>query len=724
MSDENKVNGTENDEALNEELENLREAFQKEWDKAREEEDRGPVIQGLDYAPEETEEEEAENEEPQEPSQPQEKEKPKKKHSKALIAIPVVILVLLVGILGTYVGLTIKDPSLNSYLSAYANAINAETDEEKLEYFNEALELAGDKKMFKRDILESIAVLTAKTSGYANAIAFINENMDEEMQKKAVSKEFKDLLRVGETINEIADGAYEAVRAAMEEAGDEESVDFEKIAKNLGAEEIIYTDVTAALRYLADGISIEKTAADEALFEEAVTNYLYAYQTFSSLGANAQDLLETTVLKLYNKGYAYEATLLLSNYFTEEMLASPKYEAFSAMLNDFEAISEAKINIYALALENAEASRKSAKEIAGRINAPLSDTAKSIIAERVVEVMEGIEALSQKNLTKANASFSSAIVTAEALKLDDTDLAVSLFETMLTLGDTQGANAVIESYLSDFVEHPDADHADFRERYEEFEKLYNAQYTVNETFYPHYYAAVYAGEEMQRDDILADLDALLTDSDDQYLTAFVNYYKYLTLGFTQGDIGEMTAYLESVKQTLPEHKFIYSHALAECYRTEGEFEKVVEIANELLAINIADDYSASALALNERVNGDLDKALQLALSGMDLSGAYNYSAKEAAVIYLLMEDFENAYDVANRLQEANLTVDNAELLKVICALYDGENTALKTEMEASAAEIDEIFSQYGLEYSENALALIEGTKTAEEVFGSAPYYLS
>lgn len=723
MSDENKVNGTENDEALNEELENLRETFQQEWDKAKDESDHGPVIQGLDYAPDETEDGDEEEEEAAVLA-PQEKEKPKKKHSKALIAIPVVILVLLVGILGTYVGLTIKDPTLNSYLSAYANAINAETDEEKLEYYNEALDLAGEKKMFKRDILENIAVLTAKTSGYAEAIAFINENMDEDMQKKATSKEFRDLMQVNETINKVADGAYEAVAAAIAENPDAESLDYQQIAKDLGAREIIYSDVTSALRYIAEGIVSEETAAEEESFEGAVTNYIYAYQIFSSLGADAQDLLETTVLKLYNKGYGYETSLLLDNYFTEEMLSSPKHEAFTEMLNDFKAVSDANINIYALAESCIEESTRTEKEISNQINADISDTAKAMIAGSVSEVMDGIGAWTEKNLTKAASSFASAIATAEALDLDLTDLGVALFNVTLRLGDTQGANSVAESYLAELVEDGGEAYAEFRENYEEFERLYNSQYTVNETFYPYYYAALYAGEEMNSEEIFADLDALLTASDDEYLTAFVNYYKYITLGFTDGDVNEMIGYLETVKEILPQHVFIYSHALEECYRIAGEYDKVLEIANELLSINIADDYSASALALNERIAGNLDKALQLALSGMDLSGEYNYSAKEAAIIYLMQGDFENAYDIANTLQKENLTVDNAELLKVICTLYDGENAGLKTAAEESAAEIDALFSQYGIEYSENALALIEGTKTIEEVFGTAPYYLS
>lgn len=714
-------------EELKDELESLRDTFQNVLDETTAEAAKEPVIQELDYhaeekaAEDENTPEESEENAPETKKSKKNKKEGKKKH-KAAVIIPIVLCVLIIIPLLAYFIVTITIPDFNNFLSAYTSAASAETDAEKVSAYEAALEYCGeDSKLsfFRQDLLENIVVAKCGSDGYASAYTYMTGNMAEEMIDAPVGKEFKEFLKIKDSLSGIADNALAKVLEAIGDKTDDADVDYEALASSIGAPDLIKSSVGEALSYIGKGAAAENAAASKEDTQTAIGSYLNGISALQNLGADCTGLFEAMTIKLFNYGYAYEAQLIADQYLAED--TESENEEYKTVLADLEAIKGYKGDLTELAADLYTKGTFTEDDFVKALaDAGLSEAATKAVAQMALTGAEAMQAEDEKNVTKASAYYSTLLGALDTFGLPSEKAAEKAIKVLLISGDTQSANSIKETVFTEDVEVSDETKATL----DELDKLYNAQYAANEAFYPFYYNASYSGAEMNKAEINAALDALVTEDSNEYDKAFVDYYKYLAEAFTDSDTAAMKGYLDSFAAVMADYPLVYGYAAAQLYQQEGDIAKAGEIADKMLAVNVADDYANSIKALALRASGDVDGALAAAENGMELSGAIENCAYEAAIDDLLKGNLKESFELAKELYASQLTTNYCELIMVIKEKYDGDDADMKAELEQYAAEVEETYASYGVEASDAAKGLIDGTLTLEDVFLKAPYDFS
>ncbi|MDY4256008.1 MAG: hypothetical protein SOX69_09860 [Oscillospiraceae bacterium] len=726
----------QSDEKLNEELEQLRETFQNTYNetaKNAEEDDGEPVIQGLDYSGDTDDDggdgdadhdSDTDSYTPTEPQQ-NEKKKKKKRMSGGYIACIIIMIISLCtsAFLGTAVFEMISVPDMAYYMSNFLKASSAENAADKVKYFKSALEVcsSGSGLESKRqELIENIVVYTCESEGYSAAKTFFDENGTDDMKKSPKTKSFKEFTEVGDKISEIADKAFDAVQPYVTKDGDP---DFKKLAKELGATDLILTDTESALKNIYDGSVYAETAKSETEVQLSSKSYLTAYQTLKGMGASCQTLLERTALMLYNNGYAYEANIIIDNYMTKDMLASPVTAEFTQMQNDIKSASAFKGDIFTIASAEFEAGKTANDDFSALVTGDgLSDKIKSSVASLIADLVEALTNEQEANLTKALSLYSVALDSAKAFGISTNGLAWKTTEIMLKTGNIQGANEIATGYLTedDVKAATEAQSA----LYTNVTKLYAAQKAANDIFYSAYANYYYSGTAIDKTSVNTKLDGLITSTSNSFDKAMVAYYKYLTEAFTDKDSSAMRKYLEEYASLLRDYPLVYSYDLIGQYITDKNYEEAFKLTDAVLAINKADDFAGKYAALRERMNGSVEKALETAEKSMELSGETNYTAYEAALCYLILGNYEKAIELTSPLVEAGLSYDLCDLVKVLEALYTEKEGEAAETLKSLVATVDNTLSQNSIDVSENAKAIIDGTKTAKDVLMSGTYNFS
>lgn len=710
------------DEALADELESLRDTFQNVLDETTAEAEKQPVIQELDYRADEVSAEQSEDAPAEtEETKKSAKVKKEKKHRKALIIIPIVLCVLIIIPLLAYFIITIKVPDFNNFASAYLSASSAATPAERVTAYESALEYCGDDSFlaaFKQEILENIVTATCESSGYSAAYQYMTENITDEMKAAPVTKEFKEFLTIGDQLNGIADTAFAKVIEAVGDKTDDKDVDYDAIIAALGVSELIKDNVKTALGLIGAGAAAENTAVEKEDVQDAMASYLNAYSAFSELGADCTGMLESIITKLYGYGYAYESQLLIDQYMKDA--EETENEEFKAVKDDLAALKAYDADIFAAAKKQFEAGKFTETELAKAMNtSSLSESAAKAAVQIALTAAQAMEAKEAHNLTKASAYYTSVIGALTAFEFPTAEAGAEAIAVLIDSGDTQTANSVKTSVFGEDKEIPES----AKPVTDELDKLYNAQYAANEAFYPFYYNASYYGAEMKKDEIIAALDKLITEKSNEYDKAFVEYYKYLAEAFTDADKDEMSKHLNAFAEAMKDYPMLYGYAVAQLYHDNDEYDKAAEVADKMLAVNADDDFANSVKAFALRQKKDIDGALSAARKGMELSQATEYCAYEAAIDLLLKGEYEECFEIAKKLYAANLTTNYCELIKIIEALYKDASDEVKEELAGFSAEIDETYSTYGVEASDDAKGILDGTLTPEDVFLDGNYDL-
>lgn len=724
--------GEQNDAKLNEELERLRETFQSTYEetaKAAEDDSGEPVIQGLDYsddndgsdAEQETDTESDYTAEPQ----PSEKKKAKKHLSGGYIAcIAVMILSLLTSaFLGTLVFEMMTVPDMADYMSNCLKAAAADDAADKVTYYTAALEVCASGSALeskRQELIENITVYTCEAEGYSAAKTFFDENGTDDMKASPKTKAFAEFMQIDDKINEIADKAFDAVQPYVTQDGDP---DFESLAKELGATDVILSEIADALEDIYDGSVYAETAKSESEVQLSSKSYLTAYRTLNTMGATCQTLLERTALMLYNNGFAYEASIITENYMTEEMLASPVTAEFTQMQEDIKSASAFTGDIFALASAEFAAGKTSADDFTSLVtDGGLSDKIKNSIASMIASLVGALEEERDANLTKASSLCSVTLDSAKALGIPTEGLVWKTTELLLKLGNVQGANEIVTTYLTD----DDIKSADKAQAalYSNVTKLYAAQKAANDIFYSAYVNYYYSGTAIDKSSVSTQLDALITADSNDFDKAMVFYYKYLTEAFTDSDADTMKGYLTEYASLLKDYPLIYSYDIIGQYISEKNYDEAFKLVDNVLAINKADDFAGKYAALRERMNGSAEKALETAEKSMELSGETNYAAYEAALCCLILGNYEKAIELTSPLVEAGLSYDLCDLVKVLEALYAEKDGETAETLKSLVSTVDNTMSQNSISVSANAQAIIDGTKTVKDVLMSGSYNFS
>lgn len=746
MSEDNKSNltpdaedirqndGTQTDAELNKELEQLRDTFQSTYNETAAEAaqpQEEPVIQGLDYSgDDEGDDADGDADEHDRPypaaeSLKNDKKKTKKRMSGGHIACLIIMIISLLtsAFLGSFVFGIISAPDTADYMSNFVKASAADSAADKVKYFKAALEVCTEDNGLaskRQELIENIVTYTCESEGYSAAKTFFDENGTDDMKNAPKTKGFKEFLAVGDSINTIADKAFEAVQPYVSQDGDP---DFEKLAKELGANDLILEDIKSSLQNIYDGSVAAETAKSESEVQLASKSYLTAYQTLNAMGASCQTLLERTALLLYKYGYAYESNIIIEQYMTKDMTASPVTAEFAEMQSDIASASAFKGDVYDIALAQTEEGKKATDDFTALVTGDgLSDNIKKSIASMIGDVVDAVAQEKATNLTKASSLYSLALDSAKALKLTTTGLAWKTTEILLKTGNIQGANEIATGYLTD--DEVKTATSEQSKLYENVTKLYNAQKSANEIFYSAYANYYYSGTAIDKASVNSQLDALITSTSNDFDKAMVAYYKYLTEAFTDKDSATMKNELEEYASLLKDYPLVYSYDLIGQYVTDKDYEKAFKLADAVLAINKADDFAGKYASLRERMNGSVEKALEVAEKSMELSGEKTYTAYEAALCYLIIGNYEKAIELTSPLVEAGLSYDLVDLVKVLEALYTEKDTDAAATLKSLVENVDSVMEQNGVSVSENAKAIIDGTKTAKDVLMSGTYNFS
>ena len=730
-------------QTLTEELNALRDIFQREWDRASQEADDGfPPIQALDYSPEPDGDADEANPETEELSDTPTEEKKKrirkpKGASKGALLLLIVCMVLLLIPLLTFFILSVSIPNFNSFLNAYGTALSADTDEEKLKSYTLALSYCtvdGDDDgankntktvpligRFEQRILENVTVLTCKTDSYAAARSFMNAHFTDKMKAKPKTEEFRSFLKLGDALPPIADAIYTETAAALDTAGTPDGVDLKALMTKLSVPALLQKDVSAIAEALAGVIAAERAAEDEGELARVFEDYVTVGAAFEPLGVRPQTLMEITAVKCWEHGYLDLTEHLINNYFTAEELAAPKTEAFKALYGDINEIRAADgLNLYARLAKLYESGKTDDASVTAALREVLSESAAETVAETAGIILKGVGADRNRDLTLAKKSFGKAYLTLETLGVTDGALILRLTELYLATGDTDTAHTLREKYVTD-----DALAAVSNETKAAVRKadaMYAAKEKAFAVFSAHYDRTL---KTVDRDALLGELKALADGSADPYLAAYCNYYSFEAEALSDMNRESMIGYLTACALLLPDDPFVYGAPLVKLCILSGDYETAAAYTDRMYAVTISDDFTTAAKAKLLRIDGKTDNALGLAAAGIRFSGVYYACAHEAAIGYLLKGDFSAALENAAGIFDAgNADRADMELLILLDALYAGNDDQLKNRLNAYKEKAAAALTDNHFALSDAAKAVVEGTKTAEELFLSAPYDLT
>lgn len=727
MSEENNLGTTpettgDADKELNEELEQLRTTFQDTYNQtASEAENASDEVTEDDTQPD-TEEEMYGYTDENESSEPK---KAKKRMAAGHIVCLVIMIIALLSTatLGMFAAVVISEPDTADYMSNVLKASSTDDYSEKVTYLEAALESCENTTIlasYKQELIEQITVYTCYSDGYAAAQDYFDENGSDDYKTSPKTSEFKLFVEVADKVDDIGKNAYDTVVKAAE--GDSEP-DFESLAKELGANKLILDDTIDALKSIYDGYKAALNADSEEKVQEASKNYLAAYSTFSDMGATSQMLLEQDANMLYKNGYVYEASVVISNYMTEDMTSAPLTDEFSSVQEGIENIAKFTGDIYALASDAYKNGKKSTDDFADVITGDgITDGAKLALGKMVGKLVGALENEADKNLTAASSTYSLMATAATTLGIDAKGISWKSAEIMLKLGDTQSAYETITTNITEDIAKADTTHADL---YNTISGIYNAQSAASQIFYAAYQNYYYYGTALDKDSINSDLDALLTENSSDWQKGFVDYYKYITEMYTDNDAETAQKYLDEYVSIFKDYPLLYCYDLIASYLQNSDYDNAWKTVDVVLDINKADDYAGKSNSLRARMSGDVDKALEIAVTSMELSGTTNYAAYEAALCYVINGEYEKAASIASDLISNGLSYDLVDLIKVIEHFYtEPTDETISANFKSAVETIDNAIEQYSVELSSTAQAIIDGTSTAKDALMTGTYNFS
>ncbi len=713
-------------EELESELEQLKNTFQEKYDETVEEAEAGPVIQELEEG--EEEEEEDEEEEADENDTEEEFEiKPKKKRKKGkiiAITLSVLVLVTIIGSLGAYMVASVTNPNFSSFISAYSQAAAAETYEDRVNYLETALTYCSDKdSVFQAamaaTVKEEIVVAIFEEEGYAAAYSYMQQNLSESQLENPTSSDFKKIVKITEKTNKLALEMFGKVYENLSDADTLPEADV--LSKGLDIPEEIKEDVQTIISSVGEAFIYTKSAEGIEGSVLAMNYFANAYSGLVSLGADSDALARKVTVELFNSGFITEAAIFMSvavdpslevtdKDFIEvkEAVAQFKELGFDVMAVAETAVSEEKTadeDILALVKEAVEAADENA----------------AILADFASYAVKGLEAEAAHNLTEASTCFATLSSVLEAFGIDDIAVYVKTAQLIFDTGNINDASSLVSAYLTDEV--MESADEQLKAAVDKMNDAFTALNAASAVFSPYYSEYYQYGTAIDFDALKEELDAIITEESNNYDKGFVNYCLYFA-AMTDESNTQNQKYLDLMAQQMPDMPFIYGYYQISEYLDTGKYSAAVSYAEKLLEINVADAFAISITAFGDRINGNLDGAIEKALLGMEYNESSPECAEQLAIAYMLKGDFDAAFPYVSTLCNTSQSIKSYDLVLVFNKLYTGINEDVKTELEALVSGVNQTYTYYSVTSLADTAAIIEGTKTLEDVFMSGDYSLS
>ncbi len=708
-------------ELLREELENLRETFQQKLGETEKEMEEMPVIQELEYGEDMTEEDDSEAEE--QPEEKKGKAKKKRKVGKIIaITVPAVLLAFIIAILTAYVVISIKNPNLNSCVSAYVMGDNAETYEEKIEYYEKAISFCTDdssalQNAFKLMALESIVSEMYKEKGYADAYAYMKENMSDEMIAQSNEKAVKEVVSISESVNTFALAAFEAV---IKNVGDSKDVpEMSVLSEGLVIPEVIRENGEAILTTIAEGYIYNRSKENLGDSITAVTSYYSsAYNALVTQGADSDKLSQEIACALYHNGLVFESAVFsYVNIDPENTQLSNDYMLIKEELKSFSAV---KLDVIGVAEKAISEGKTSKDDIVQLVENELGDGTyiSDVLGLMVMSAVEALQAEENKDLNTAGSAYSAIISAQSVVGMDVTVPSLRICKVVLTMGNFEYLAQVYNYYLTE-----DAISGLSEENkalYDEIKEIYTA-YTDMVTVYNEEYEKL--DSEAGYEDIKNALLACITDDMSDAEKGFM----YLAIADAAAYYGSDDAllYFEFCRELLCECPFLFAEQLLELYIEEEEYVEAGEFAEYLLSCDCSTEMPYCYLAIAARAMGDVDAVIEIAEKGLAVNDTFLNCSYDAAVAYMLKGDIETAFSYISKCYNSSqASIALYDLILIYEASYEGDNEDIINSLKEMKENIDSVYEANGVSSYEDTVAVINGEKTLEEVFLSDNFTLA
>ncbi len=711
-------------DALNEELEALRETFQEKYDETVEEAENGPVIQELEEG-EPEDEDESEDEAEEKPETSEKKPKKKRKWGKIIaITIPVLVLVAIVGSLVAYVVASVTNPNFSSFISTYAEASAAQDYEDRITYLEKAITYCSDtdsafQQAMKATILEEIVVEINANEGYSAAYSYMKSKMSDEAIKNPVSAAFRKFVSSVNAVNELALDVFNKV---YENIGDAETLpEYEALVKGLDVPEQLAETMNSVVTAFGDGILYDKKASGIDDSVVAMNYYATGYSGLVSMGADERELAEKLTVDLYNKGFVIEAAALSS------VAVDPEEENvnsdYTKVMEKISEIGKVEINILAVANKAVEDENTSAEDILAAVKAVegVTDENADIFASVVSYAVQAITSENEKNLTAASSEYATLTSVLEAFSMTDASLHLKTAEVIFNSGNLSDASTLITTYLSEEAVASLTDEE--KASYDKMTAVFAALSATSEVFSPYYSDYYQTGTPMDYDEVKAAFDEKFGEDATNYEKGFVYYCLYMAAA-SADDSSKINEAISGMGKYLSDLPLVYLYYYTDNCLAEDNIGEAKKYAEKILEVNIADGFATSVVAMSKRVGGDIDGAVETALKGIELAGGSAECSFQLAVAYLLKGDLETAYGYVRSVFNENQSLDSYDLILIFDALYEGENEDIKTELATFVSTVNQTYTYYGLSAQEDTQAILDGTKTLEDVFLKGNYKLS
>lgn len=285
-----------------------------------------------------------------------------------------------------------------------------------------------------------------------------------------------------------------------------------------------------------------------------------------------------------------------------------------------------------------------------------------------------------------------------------------------------------------------AGYKETKEYYEIYDKMMTT-YSNLQKVYVSKLNSLYAAEKKADisavTDELKELEGLKANSEnDRYMVA---YFQYLFCSLTENSTDEAIKYLEEIRTGGRAYAFIYSIELSNLYMENGEYDKAEAICYESLEESPESIGVYQYLMMSKRRQGDYEAALKLGEEAAKVAetiyvpegmNAMPYGVPmEESIVFALMGEEKKAIaaiDASNQLGNDNANLNLAILFHYLYHVKgtepvkgdDGETIfdSVDEVYDQGLATIENLGAYYGLKISDNVKAIMDGTKTLEDVF--------
>ena len=706
----------EADESLNEELESLRETFQEKYNETAQAAARGPVIQELEAHSAESEEDAEETEEAVAEAKPAKKKM--KKGVKALLAVVIIVVTLVFGLLIAYFVMSVTNPNFNSLVGSLMTASAAESYDEKKAAYEEALSYcdgeASTQVAMKDYIVDEILKAAYEEKGFSEASALMRQYLTEEQIASSKSKTVKTVKKVIAAVDEIADGSLEAVFDALKE---NPSTDAQTVAGRFSVPTEVAETVLTAFEDEINGVKTLQEHLGVTGSDTAITYLQSAYSVFTGAGADSRDLGEKMAVALYRNGYVF-AAMTISNALGEAEEGNLNQD-YTDMLEELGNLSGLSESLYDLAAEAVRGGRTDYAALTAE-KTGLDEKKAALLGELVSFCADGIRSENEKNFSLASSAFVNTNSVAQKLGMTDAKLIYHAANALVAsgnLGELNTYDVLLTDEVSAALTEAEAGQV------ERFHQIFSALSSASEVFTEYYSSYAYYGQPIDYEAACAALDALITADSNKYDRGFASYCKYFAALYSD-NTADLRQHVEDIKAVMPDLKTVYGYYLIALDKDDGNYASALATAEDILSVNVGDDYANATVAFVKRTQGDLEGALETALTGIALSGSETFCGNEAAVDYMLTGDFDSAFSYLKKMYQDSMSIETCDMLLIFNALYEGDDREIKDELASLTDEINQMYQSYGVSSLSDTEAVISGEKTLADVFLAGSYALS